>query len=556
MKTSRIIVAAGAILIIALALILTGGKKDQKTSDNKTVVQTAPKDALQIEFAYSPEKEQLILPLIKKYNNQQQKVGNKTVFVTATNIASGEAQDKITRGKYKPTVWSPAGSLWGRLLNYQTDQKLVNDQNFSLVQTPLVIAIWEDQARALGWPNKKLGFKDIEKLATSPQGWGSVGKPEMGKFKLVHTNPDFSTSGLEATVAEYYAATGKKEGLKVSDINGKARKYVKNIENSIIHYGDTTLFIADQLVEKGKNYASAVMVEEVTLLDINKRLKKDKMVAIYPEEGTFISDSPFIILEASWVSPQQKEAAQSLQKFLEKEITTEVADRAGFRPSDFTKVGKSINKDNGLDPKQPQRVLGLPEPDVLAKIKEAWQEDRRPANVMLTLDVSGSMDDDRLTNAKQGLKEFLNNVAKQDQIGLTIFNQSPEIVAPIGTDRKHIQDIVQNLTADGGTSIFDTTRFVFNHLRDKKDTDNINAIVLLTDGEDTDSTISLEQTLRALRAQGDSNNHVRIFTIAYTSGAARSQDTLQAIAEATGGKFYQGNTDDIESVYKSISSFF
>ena len=37
--------------------------------------------------------------------------------------------------------------------------------------------------------------------------------PEFGPFKLVHTNPDFSTSGLSAVVAEYFFATGKREGL-------------------------------------------------------------------------------------------------------------------------------------------------------------------------------------------------------------------------------------------------------------------------------------------------------------------------------------------------------
>ena len=52
--------------------------------------------------------------------------------------------------------------------------------------------------------------------------------------------------GLSAVVAEYYAATGKKEGLTEADvITSAARRRVKDIERSIVHYGDTTLFIAD-----------------------------------------------------------------------------------------------------------------------------------------------------------------------------------------------------------------------------------------------------------------------------------------------------------------------
>ena len=64
------------------------------------------------------------------------------------------------------------------------------------MRTPLVIAMWEPFARALGWPRKKIGFEQIIQLARSNQGFAAFGHPEFGSFKLVHTNPDFSTSGL------------------------------------------------------------------------------------------------------------------------------------------------------------------------------------------------------------------------------------------------------------------------------------------------------------------------------------------------------------------------
>ena len=84
----------------------------------------------------------------------------------------------------------------------------------------------------------------IIRLARSNQGFAEFGHPEFGSFKYAHTNPDFSTSGLSAVVAEYYAATGKKEGLTEADVpSSKARKIVRDIERSIVHDGDTTLFI-------------------------------------------------------------------------------------------------------------------------------------------------------------------------------------------------------------------------------------------------------------------------------------------------------------------------
>ena len=80
--------------------------------------------------------------------------------------------------------------------------------------------------------------------------------------------------------------------------------------------------------------------------------------------------------------------------------------------------------------------------------------------------------------------------------------------------------------------------------------------MLLTDGEDTDSQQSVDDVVAHLEGQGDSENRVRVFTIAYSSGASGSRDQLKRIAEASGGLSYEGKTENIESVYRSISSFF
>ena len=241
------------------------------------------------------------------------------------------------------------------------------------MRTPLVIAMWEQFARALGWPQKKIGFEEILRLARSG---APIGPPEFGRFKLVHTNPDFSTSGLSAVVAEYYAATGKKEGLTVQDVtSSKAREVVRDIERSIVHYGDTTLFIAEQMKREGPGYASAVAMEEVTLLDFNRtRGSQQPLVALYPPEGTFYSDNPYIVLNAPWVSAAERRGAKEFGEFLAEEIDPELAAQSGFRPADLDEQPvPPVSKENGADPSQPERVLGLPDPRVLDAIKRAWR---------------------------------------------------------------------------------------------------------------------------------------------------------------------------------------
>jgi Ca-activated chloride channel homolog len=524
---------------------------------------SAPKGALRVPFAYSPEKEKLLKPLIERFNSERKEVGGKAVFVEGEVVSSGEAESKIARGTLEPVAWSPASSLWGRLLNFDADRPLAARENPSIVRTPLVIAMWEPFARALGWPRKRIGFEQIIRLARSNQGFAAFGKPQFGQFKLVHTNPDFSTSGLSAVVAEYYAATGKKEGLTERDVTrSKARRVVRDIERSIVHYGDTTLFIADQLRKEGPGYASAVAMEEVTLLDFNKRRgSQPRLVALYPPEGTFYSDNPFIVLDAPWVSGQERQAARAFGEFLAEEVTPEEAARSGFRPADVKeKPVAPVSKENGVDPAQPERVLGLPEPRVLDRIKVTWRQDRKPANVLLVVDTSGSMnDEDRLPRAKEGLKTFFREVSPDDRVGLTIFSDriQPLVrIAPFRTNRARLESTVTSLIANGGTALYEATAEGFEQVRRLGDRERINAVVVLSDGEDTDSAISVDEVVRRVRAQGDSSSQVRVFTIAYSAGAAGAAEALRDIARSSGGQEYEGDTEDIESVYRSISSFF
>lgn len=560
MKKSQLALLAVAVAAVALIAVLGGGGGgggDSGTGGDAP--SSAPAGAIEVGFAYSPEKQKLLEPLVKQFNASATEVDGKRVFVDAQNVSSGEAQTKIAAGRLKVAAWSPSSSLWGRLLNFEADKPYAPDESPSIVRTPLVIAMWEPMAKALGYPKRKLGFADILKLARSKKGWAEFGHPEFGDFKLVHTNPDFSTSGLSAVVAEYYSTTGKKEGLQIADIK-RARSKVRAIERSIVHYGDTTLFIAEQLRARGPGYASAVAMEEATLVDFNRsRGSRDKLVAIYPSEGTFYSDNPYIALEAPWVTPAQRKGVEAFGKYLQENIDAATAARNGFRPADLNiKPSVPLTAANGVDPAQPTRVLGLPEPRVLAAVKKAWREDRKPANVLLVLDTSGSMlEEGRLSSAQAGLRTFLREVAPQDRVGLTIFNDRVTPLAPIARDnRKRLEQLVSGLVADGGTAVYDAAAAGVDQVKELSDTSRINAVVLLTDGEDTDSSTSPDALVRELDAQGDSSRRVRVFTIAYSAGAAGAAENLARIADAAGGKAYTGDTEDIESVYRSISSFF
>ena len=559
-RTAVIVLAVAAVLI---AIVITAGGGGGKSKGGGGSAAKPASDAIRVSFAYSPEKQKLIQPLIEKFNAEGRRSGGKPVFIEGQVVASGDAETKIAKRQLQPVLWSPASSLWGRLLNFEGDRSWVPDTNPSIVRTPLLIAMWEPLARALGWPRKPIGFADVLKLALDRRGLGAYGHPEYGRFKLGHTNPDFSTSGLSAVAAEYSAVTGKKEGLTLADVGRPdVRRKIQAIERSIVHYGDTTLFFADQLRRYGPAYASAVAMEEATLIDFNQKRggSGTKLVGIYPAEGTFYSDNPLITLQAPWVTDQQKAAAKVFADWLGQRVSPSLAASQGFRPREGTgKVTAPIDAANGADPNQPTRLLSLPEPRVLAKVKQTWRSDRKPANIALVVDTSGSMsEENRLDQAKQGLRVFLSQLSPNDHVGLITFNDKVFRLSPIsrfGSSRAKLLSEVNGLFPDGQTAVYDATAAGVKEVQNLKDASRINAVVVLTDGEDNQSNTSSNELVSALQRQATSEGMaIRVYTIAY--GSSANQDVLTQIASASGGKEYAGDPKQIESVYRSISSFF
>jgi|SRR5215218_162030 len=556
-----IVLAAVAVLIAFLAR----GRDDDgggRPATGPSAGGTAPSGPLlRVAFVHSPEKAAMLEPLIARYNAERHRAGGATVQIVGRNLSSGQATDDIGAGRLKPALWSPASSLWGRLLNYTADRRYAPERSPSLVSTPLVVAMWEPMARALGWPAQRVGFEQLLRLATSRRGWAAYGHREFGPFKLGHTNPDFSTAGLSAVAAEYYAARGKREGLTVADVERPAvRDRIRRIERSIVHYGDTTLFFSDQLRRYGTAYASAVAMEETTLLEFNRRRPRTTLVALYPTEGTFNSDNPLIVLDAPWVPRPEAAAARAFSRWLRAHVTPAVAARSGFRPGDpDVPVPAPIRRENGADPAQPARVLSLPEPQVLDRIRRAWREDRKPANIMLVVDTSGSMsEENRLPQAKRGLRTFLRLLSPNDRVGLIGFSSEVRRLQPIRPFRRARAALareVNRLLPDGDTALYDAADRGVEAVKALRDRTRINAVVLLTDGVNTTGALSADEVIEPLEAHSETEGiTVRVFTIAY--GVTANTFVLERIAEASGGKPFEGDPAGIEAVYRQIASFF
>ncbi|HEU4326711.1 MAG TPA: VWA domain-containing protein [Roseiflexaceae bacterium] len=526
-------------------------------------------NTVEISMLYGSEKQVWIEDVVAKFNTQGAKTASgKPISVIATPMGSNESLSQIIGGQTKPTIWSPASRILLPLANEQwgrtnSGAKLVEDDPKPLVLSPVVIGMWEPMARALGWPDKQLGWSDIAELTRSGKTWKDYGHPEWGPFQFGHTHPGYSNSGIVSVLATAYAATGKTRGLGVEDIQKtETAEFIRAVESGVIHYGESTGFFAEQMFTRGPSYLSAAVLYENLVVQSRDKARYPNLslpvVAVYPKEGTFLSDHPFAVLNAPWVSDEQREAAELFRTFLMDRPQQEQALRYGFRPGDVTvPLGAPIEAASGVDPAQPQTLLEVPSAQVLEAVGDVWAQNKKPVEIMAVLDVSGSMDEDnRMNSARSALQTFVRQLGDNDIIGLTTFSDGSTLVSPLehlGPKRQRLLDQIGGLFPQGGTRLYDTVSEVYSTVNAEPPGERIRAVVVLTDGEDTKSQRRVEDLISQL-SQDREGRSVKVFTIAY--GDEANAEALQRLSESTGARSYPSDPASIEQIYREIATFF
>jgi Ca-activated chloride channel family protein len=523
---------------------------------------------LDLDVLFSSEKKEWATEAFAAFNAQGVAIADgRHIRVRATFGGSIEPIEGIVAGTTRPHVFSPASSIVLPLLQDQwtgakgaTEKPIVGTPE-PLVLSPVVLAMWEPMARALGWPEKKLGWSDVAALARSQEGWRAKGHPEWGDFRFGHTHPEYSNSGLISVLAEVYAGVKKTRDLTEGDVAAPAtRKFLTDIEGAVVHYGRSTGFFFDALSHHGPAYLSAAVLYENLVVSSSQSAQAASLpfplVCVYPREGTQWADHPFAVLDAPWVGPPEREAAGKLKEFLLSRAMQERAmTRYGFRPALVdVAVGSPIDAAHGADPKEPQTLLGLPGVRLLRSVIDVWKETKRGVDAVVVFDRSGSMGGPRLRAAREGLVAFLQALRPTDRAVLITFNGDLD-PATAPSPPAELVPRVQGIFAAGETALYDAILSGRDLAEEATKTDKrrIHAVVVLTDGEDNRSRTTLGE-LTAKLTPAEQGGGVRIFTIGY--GKEASDRVLKDIATRTGGAYYHGDVDNIRAVYDEIGSFF
>jgi len=318
------------------------------------------------------------------------------------------------------------------------------------------------------------------------------------------------------------------------------------------------------MFERGPSYLSAaVLYENLIVAQETKRINGQSsqipVVAIYPKEGTFWSNHPYAILNAPWVTPEQKEAAQLFETFLLDKPQQLKALDLGFRPADPSiPLTSPLDAQHGVDTNQPQTILEVPSASVIEGIQTLWKQTKKPVDLIVVMDISGSMEGEKITTARSSLLQFIQKLDDQDRLRIDLFSGDISTLTPltpVGSKRQQVLDSVSGIFEQGNTSLYDAILHAYQDLQAEGDPKHIRAIVVLSDGQDTASAASLQQVIDQIQAtENEGGNAIKVFTIAFGDDADKV--VLEAIANPSGGKQYDSSPENIKKIYDEIATFF
>ncbi|MFZ5829972.1 MAG: extracellular solute-binding protein [Planctomycetota bacterium] len=560
----------------ALALLLAGCEDSNRSAPRVPAESTHSvpdhrahvppgRETIELIFPYGSEKQNWVEAVTEEFHRGRPETkSGKLVVVKGVPIGSGELVTEILEGRLEAHLASPASGAFIELGNADSmaraGKPLVGDTK-NLVLSPVVIAMWKPMAEAIGWGKRPIGWRDIIDLARDPQGWAAHGLPQWGQFRFGHTHPEYSNSGLISVIAEVYAGAGKTRDLTLDDLSKpEVAEFLQQIERSVVHYGSSTGFFGKKMFERGPGYLSAAVLYENMVIESYdpKHQLPFPLVAIYPKEGTFWSDHPVGVVERPWVTDEHREAAQTYIDFLLAEEQQKRALEFGFRPVDVNLAqGAPIDAAHGVDPSEPKNTLAVPPAPVIKAIIDLWKQNKKHANVVLTFDVSGSMQGSKLAGAKEGARELVAMLGDEDLLSIAPFNNQVAWAmrrVKVGDNRQRLLSTITSLFANGGTALYDAVAESYQSFEQEPTPDMITAVVVLSDGDDTASQrYNLKSLLNTLSGGAEAEG-VRVFTIGYGNDA--DEQVLKGIAEGTNARCFKSDEKSIRQVFKEISTFF
>jgi Ca-activated chloride channel homolog len=544
---------------------------------SQAVIPDSPNDAppagtVVVTVASSNTKQTWLDNVTTKFNASNPKTpSGKNIQVQVKHVTSGASLEDIQNGLSQPVVWSPGDQSWIAQLNQtwqqRNNQPIASQACKATIYAPVGFVMWRPMAELLGWPDKPIGWDTIVSLASDPNGWATYGRPEWGQFRFGHTHPEYANSGLLAMTSFVYGVSSKGLNLTAQDVYAdEVETAMTALEQVTSKYGRSAPLILDLMARQGTSYLHAAAVPEADAVKFNIERGNElsqPLAFIFPEGGTIWADHPYCILDnAEWVTDEQVEAAKVFESFLLAKEQQEMAIDAYLRPLDKTiSLRAPMTLENGTDSRvtiDTYPALPSPNADISKAVIDLFNITKRKATVLIVLDISGSMEGDKIRTARESTAEFLQRLDANDQVGVTVFSDFVTVFnepTRAGDVVEELSERVRGLVADGSTNLYGAVCEAVEQmqaLKDAEDDNRLYGIVLLSDGEDTVEQITENQMFATCLPANPEADGIKIFPIAF--GEDADTDVLSRIASVTAGQMFKADPASISNVYLSISA--
>lgn len=360
-----------------------------------------PPTPIVVDVLYSTEKAAWITEAVDLFHDAGPRVSGRPIQLELSKSGSRKMYLSVLEGDARPDLISPASMLQISLLQ---DLSAARTDKFSrpvvdrtetatcrpVLKTPVVLVGWKNRADVL-WgrnPNGELWLRLHE--AVTQENWEAYGHPEWGFIKFGQTNPLKSNSGFQTYLLMTYNYVGKTEGLANEDIlDDNFQDWYREFGRNVTKFGDSTGTFMEEIVAYGPSRYDVVAVYESTAIEhIENAVARygasyGGLAVVYPPV-TSVSDHPFCVLDADWVTAEEAEAARVFLDFLTSRKVQELALRYGFRPVDedipLEGWGSPFGRyeANGVRLDLPDEVE-VPPGNVLNTMLEFWARNVQPS---------------------------------------------------------------------------------------------------------------------------------------------------------------------------------
>jgi Ca-activated chloride channel family protein len=453
-----------------------------------------------------------------------------------------------------PDVWVPDSSTWLlRLQGQASGFAPTNGQ--SIARSPVVIAMPEPVAAAIGWPQKKLGWQDLlTQLTTSNSIKPGIVEPTRdaaglaGLLALGEQAGKLGAKGQEAQTSVLRALASGKSALREDLL----AKFPKSTDPASI---------AQAL--------SAAPLSEEDVVRYNAAKPPIPLAALYLEPAPTSLDYPYAVMPGT--DPLKAKAAEGLFRVLttkafKNQLGTEhlrAADGTwgdGFEapagapsPAGTPQVTSSANTGGS--------AAGNADPAAIDKVLATWTAVTLPGRLLAVIDISGTMggkvpsagNATRMQITQQAASKGLGLFTDDWAVGLWVFSSNlgagkdyKELVPiqPVSSGRSKLAAQLGAVKPKkgGDTGLYDTILAAYKNVQTDWQSGRVNSIVLLTDGignDDPDGGVTHPQLINELKKIEDDKRPVQLIIIGL--GDEVNRGPLDQITKVTGGQVFVAN---------------